>query len=84
MALSPRFRRPICRCCVFGTPRIVSLADRFGFVAHQIGSFHVAGVAIPLTAGAGNDTFALGHAQPIGTGRSNGVGDSFEVHVFEV
>jgi hypothetical protein len=69
---------------VFGTSSAVSLSDRFGFVAEQVGSFSVNGLALPLTAGASNNTFALGKALPIGAGRSSGTPDSFEVHVFEV
>ncbi len=34
--------------------------DHFGFVAEQIGSFTVAGIAIPLLSGAHNDNRALG------------------------
>jgi hypothetical protein len=68
---------------IFGTPSAFSLTDRFGFVAEQVGSFSVNGLALPLTAGASNNSFALGKALPIGAGRSSGTPDSFEFHVFE-
>lgn len=67
---------------VFGTPG--DGTDTFAIVAQQIGSFKVAGTAFPFTAGASNDTFSLGKAQPLGAGRSTATPDSFEVHVFEV
>ncbi|HEV7403968.1 MAG TPA: hypothetical protein VGO11_13605, partial [Chthoniobacteraceae bacterium] len=38
----------------------VNATDHFGFVAEQIGSFTVAGVAIPLMANAHNDNRAIG------------------------
>jgi hypothetical protein len=38
----------------------VSANDHFGFVAEQIGSFTVAGVAIPLSSGAHNDNRNIG------------------------
>jgi hypothetical protein len=69
---------------VFGTPGAISAADRFGFVAEQIGSFRANGLALALKAGPNNDTFALGHALPIGAGPSSFNSDHFEVHVYEV
>ena len=69
---------------VFGTPGAISATDRFGFVAEQIGSFKANGLALALKPGASNDTFALGHALPIGAGTSSFNSDHFEVHVYEV
>jgi hypothetical protein len=56
----------------------------FAFVSQQIGSFKVAGTAIPLTSGASNDTFAAGKAQRVGPAFSGIPGDGAAVHVFEV
>lgn len=62
-------------------------AKTFGFAAEQIGSLKVSGTAIPLTAGASNDTFASGKARPVGPTLSPATvtkPDPFAVHAFEV
>jgi hypothetical protein len=56
----------------------------YPFVAQQIGSFSYGGIVVPLTAGASNDTFALGKARPLGSSRSPLNADGFDTHVFEV
>jgi hypothetical protein len=58
----------------------------FGFISREIGSFKYQGIALALTAGAGNDSFDLGKAQAVGPSLSNSnlVPDGFAVHVFEV
>jgi hypothetical protein len=50
---------------VFGTPTSVSATDHFGFVAQQIGSFKVAGSAIPLRSGPHDDNFPVGGAADV-------------------
>ncbi len=55
-----------------------------GFLAEQIGSFKYNGITVPLTAGAKNDTFALGKARALGASLSTLNTDGFAVHVFEV
>lgn len=81
-ALTARIGRIVIKGQVLGTEAID--AERFGFVAQQIGSFTAGGVKLALTAGAGNDTFALGGARAFGATLGTAVGDGFDVHVLEV
>jgi hypothetical protein len=46
---------------VFGTPASFSDADRFGFVAEQIGSLKIGAKTFALAPGAGNDAIPLGY-----------------------
>ena len=64
--------------------RLLGANTPFGFVAQQIGAFKVNAAAITLTAGASNDTFALGKAQHVGPSPSTIPDDGFAVHVVEV
>jgi hypothetical protein len=69
---------------VIGTP-LDTDAFRTGFGAQHIVSMKVGGItAIPLTPGAGNDTFALGRHYPLGTTLGTANADGYDVHVYEV
>lgn len=59
-------------------------ASTFGFGAQQLGSIKIGATVIPLTPGAGNDTFAAGAAVRLGATKGVFLADGFDFHAYEV
>ena len=64
--------------------QVMDIGATSGFAAPEIGSFRYHGIALALTPGSGNDTFALNNAHPVGPTRSQTNADTYAVHVYEV
>jgi hypothetical protein len=58
--------------------------NTYGITAQLLGSIRIGGALLPLTAGASNDTFALGKALPSGPTYGPTNADGRDFHVYEV